>query len=349
MIDPHVHLRDWQQADKETLAHGYEVSRLCGIEDVFDMPNTVPPLTGETEILRRLEDARNAGFESGYHLYAGITEDAVQISRMVFLTRQLKGKVIGLKLFAGHSTGNMGLVSEQQQRNVYQTLASLQYEGVLAVHCEKESLLLPSLEDGKNYASHSQARPVEAEIQSVEDQLAFSKEAGFMGTLHICHLSSPAALLVIEKARKSGRKITCAVTPHHVLLSSKDASNQDLFAKMNPPLRSEEDRSLLFSALLEGRIDWIETDHAPHTLEDKRNGSCGIPGFSGLLLLVKILMDKGCSPERLSLLLGGRVQEVFGLERKGIFIPAYDTLLSLSLQAAKMYVFDPFAELRQIC
>ncbi|AEV30704.1 dihydroorotase-like cyclic amidohydrolase [Sphaerochaeta pleomorpha str. Grapes] len=349
MIDAHVHLRDWGQREKETLAHGFAVAKLCGVEEFFDMPNTVPPLTSEQEILRRLEDAKAAGLKNSYHLYAGLTGDSQQIASMVELTKKLKGQVIGLKLFAGHSTGNMGLVTEQQQRKVYEELAASQYEGVVAVHCEKESLLLPDLEDPTDFSTHSLARPSKAEVQSVADQLEFCRDAGFKGTLHICHLSSPEALDLIEEAKRRGQKVTCAVTPHHVLLSSEVAKDQSLYAKMNPPLRSEAERKQLFSALLSGRIDWIETDHAPHTLQDKRNGACGIPGFSGLLLLVKVLLDNDCSPTLLKLLVGGRVSQVFGLGKKDIFIPAYENLLELSSQAAKMYVFDPFLTVRQKC
>lgn len=349
MIDAHVHLRDWGQREKETLAHGFAVAKMCGIEEFFDMPNTVPPLTSEKEILRRLDDAKAAGLDGSYHLYAGLTDDRQQIASMVSLTRKLKGQVIGLKLFAGHSTGNMGLVAEEQQRRVYEELVASQYEGVVAVHCEKETLLLPELEDPSDFSTHSLARPPKAEVQSVADQLAFSRDAHFKGTLHICHLSSPEALAHIEEAKRMGQKVTCAVTPHHVLLSSENAKDQTLYAKMNPPLRSEAERRELFSALLSGRIDWIETDHAPHTLQDKRNGACGIPGFSGLLLLVKVLVDNGCPASLLKLLLGGRVRQVFGLGEKDIFIPAYESLLELSSQAAKMYVFDPFLSLRQKC
>jgi dihydroorotase len=349
MIDPHVHLRDWGQSGKETLRHGYEVATLCGIEEFFDMPNTDPPLTGEEVIVRRLDDAKKAGLGSSYHLYAGITSDVEQVASMVSMTKKYKGSVIGLKLFAGHSTGNMGLVLEEQQKTVYKTLAFLGYEGVVAVHCEKESCLLPGLEKPGDFSSHSLARPPKAEIESVIDQLAFSAEANFKGTLHICHLSTMKALRHIEQAKLQGRKVTCAVTPHHVLLSSEDAKNHGLFAKMNPPLRCEPERKELFLALLEGRVDWVETDHAPHTLKDKEEGACGIPGFSSLLLLRKILIDKGCPDERLELLFGKKVQEVFGLEKKPVLAPAYEDLLSLSLQAANRYPFDPFSTIRQYC
>jgi dihydroorotase len=347
MIDPHVHLRDWGQKEKETLSHGYEVASLCQVQEVFDMPNTVPPLTDSATVERRLQDARDEGLGSFYHLYAGLTDDPEQIGEVVALCRRYPSSVIGLKLFAGHSTGRMGQVEERQQRSVYRVLSSLGYRGVVAVHCEKESLLRPELEDARDFSSHSLARPVEAEMQSVADQLAFAAEAGFAGTLHVCHLSSPRSLALVEKAREQGRRVTCGVTPHHALLSVEDAKDYGSMAKMNPPLRTREEQEALFSALLAGKIDWIETDHAPHTVLDKQNGSCGIPGFPGLLLLVKALMDNGCPQGRLLSLLGERVRQVFGLEGDPITVPAYGDLERLSAEAAACYGFDPYRNCRK--
>ncbi len=123
----------------------------------------------------------------------------------------------------------------------------------MALHCEKESLLHPELYDPSDFSTHSLARPVEAEVESVSDQLRISQEEGFKGHLHICHLSSIEALHEIEKAKaQGGVRVSCAVTPHHALLSSEEAKDHSLYAKMNPPLRSETERSVLFAALLGG-------------------------------------------------------------------------------------------------
>ncbi|HHT79691.1 MAG TPA: dihydroorotase family protein [Spirochaetales bacterium] len=346
MIDAHVHLRDWGQSEKETLLHGMSVALHSGVDELFDMPNTSPPLTDRASIEKRISDAKRCGLPVRYHLYAGVTSEAKQIEQMVALSREYSREVIGLKMFAGHSTGQMGLIEGETQREVYRTLAALGYEGVIALHCEKESLLLPELEDASDYSSHSLARPVEAEAASVADQIKYSEEAGFKGHLHICHLSSVSSLILVEEARKKGRRISCAATPHHLLLNSENASDHFLYAKMNPPLRSEAEREALFSALLAGRIDWIETDHAPHTLADKEGGASGIPGFSGLLLLVKRLYEVGCPLPLMRSLLGERVQQVFGLEEREVFIPPFDGLDQSSLFSAKAYPFDSFSILR---
>ena len=346
MIDVHVHLRDWEQSNKETLAHGMGVALSCGVDEVFDMPNTNPPLTGRTAILKRFEDAQACNLAVCYHLWAGVTSDRTQLSEMVALHRELFPRVIGLKMFAGHSTGNMGLTEEETQKQVYHTLAHADYQGVLALHCEKESLLRPNLERNEDFSSHSLARPVEAEVASVRDQLRFALEAGFKGHLHICHLSSIETLSVIEDARAAGVRVSCGVTPHHALLSQDDAKDRSLYAKMNPPLRSETERSALFAVLLAGRIDWIETDHAPHTLADKEGGASGIPGFSGMLLLLKALIEAGAQEDLLLDLVGKRALRVFGLSDRVITMPLYDELASRSLEAAKAYPFDSFANFR---
>lgn len=343
MIDAHVHLRDWGQTAKETLSHGMALALRCGIDELFDMPNTVPPLTTRLSVMKRIEDAKACNLALRYHLYVGLTSDPRQIEEAVELSREFPQQVIGMKMFAGHSTGNMGMVEETLQRSVYTQLAHLGYEGVVALHCEKESLLLPALEDPSDFSSHSFARPVEAEVASVADQLQFSLEAGFKGHLHICHLSSVASLALVEEAKKQGRRVSCASTAHHLLLSLEDARDRKLYAKMNPPLRSEEERAQLFAALLAGRIDWIETDHAPHTIADKEQGASGIPGFCGLLLLVKKLYDAACPPDLMQSLLGGRVQQIFSLERRQVSIPSYQELDSLSQLAADAYPFDSFS------
>lgn len=346
MIDPHVHLRDWSQSAKETLQHGFEVALSVGIDEVCDMPNTDPPLTTAKAILRRLEQAKALGLPISYHVWAGVTSDPVQIRTVAQLASEWFPDIIGLKFFAGHSTGNMGLTDEQTQRQVYRSLAEAGYTGLVALHCEKESLLRPDLYSSNDFSTHSLARPEIAETASVEDQLRLSEEEGFAGHLHICHVSCVKTIDLIEKAKRGGRKVSCAVTPHHVLLNNMDAKIRSNYAKVNPPLRSEETRAALFEALLAGRVDWIETDHAPHTIQDKENGASGLPGFSGLLLLVKALKERGMSDKQLATLLGGNFLRIAGREEQDIFIPSLVGLDDLSDLAATFYPYDGFSRLR---
>ncbi len=323
MIDPHVHLRDWNQSDKETLLHGFQVARKAGFSHLFDMPNTNPAITSRDMVIKRLADADVAMKSvSGihYHLYLGLTSDLEQVRSAVNLYNEFFPRVVGLKLFAGNSTGNMGIITEDLQRNIFKTLSSSGYKGVVAVHCEKESLMKPELFESGKWETHSLARPKEAEIKSVRDMIAFAIDSGFEGTLHIAHVSTRKAVELV-KANRGKIKITMGATPHHSLYLALDAKLHDRYLKMNPPLRDKEDRDYIFSSLVDGSIDWVESDHAPHTLEDKVKGASGIPGFQGMLLLANKLREFGVSENQLSSLFGGRAIEVFGIEKEKITVP----------------------------
>ena len=338
MIDPHVHLRDWNEKEKETLVHGMESGYLSDIDTFFDMPNTNPPITNRENALKRIEDGikaeeelRKRGMDVHYHLYLGLTPNKEQISEMVSLYSSLFPRIIGLKLFASHSTGNMGIIDEEEEKNVFQVLADLDYKGVIAVHAEKTSLFTTN-------SSHALSRPSISEIESVRDMIEFATNAGFKGRLHIAHISTKGALELVKKAKEEGKiKITSGATPHHALFNLE---SENKYLKMNPPLREEEDRAYIFSSLLSGDIDWIESDHAPHTLRDKENGKCGIPGFKGTLLLIDKLRECGISEERLEKLLNTNIASTFGLGNSKLSIPT-DTQGREKIIGDR-YPFDPY-------
>ncbi|MFH1316266.1 MAG: dihydroorotase family protein [Candidatus Woesearchaeota archaeon] len=312
MIDPHAHLRDYNQGHKETLKHGLDTAFKAGFDGVFEMPNTDPAITSKDMIIDRINLADKAISELGitiFHgIYAGITIDYEQIKDVVNAYIDLFPRFIGLKMFAGHSVGNMGIVNEEEQKEVYRILTELDYRGVLAVHCEKESLMKSDLWKPENPFSHTLARPPNAEVESVRDQIRFAKEAGFKGTLHIVHVSVPEALELIKKQRIENEKpdnnssvgklkITCGATPHHLMLNDEMMKQDDgLLLKMNPPLRPKQMQKQLLKSLLNGEIDWIETDHAPHTLKEKNESyMSGIPGFPYYPHFIKKLKELGAS------------------------------------------------------
>jgi dihydroorotase len=351
MIDPHVHLRDWGEASKETLRHGLSVAWRAGLDGVFEMPNTDPPLTSRETILRRIEGADRAisglGVPIFHGLYAGITDDPAQIGEVVRLWRELFPRVVGLKMFAGHSTGNMGIVSPEAQAAVYARLTELGFTGVLAVHCEKEQLLrkLPDGSPDWNPArpsSHAKARPPASEVASVNDQVETARRLGFGGTLHIAHISTPFALDLLRGTHSgAGEKrplaVSCGLTPHHALLSTLAMEGPDgMLLKTNPPLRPEPMPSMMLSRLIAGEIDWIETDHAPHTLKDKREGhASGIPGLPFLPRFVHMLKDRGMPRERIEELTHEAVCRTFKVQ-----IP--DRRRAPEEGLAGEYEFDPF-------
>ena len=312
MIDPHVHLRDWNQKEKETVAHGLAEAKRRGFTHVCDMPNTDPPLTDRETVLRRLALADSIE-GIGYHIWMGLTADPRQIEEAVETQRALKPQVVGLKLFLGQSTGHMGICAYEDQRRVFETLTRLGYDGFVAVHAEKEACLKPALYIPGRFETHSLARPPEAEIESVRDALRLIKETGFSGTLHIAHISTAGAVELVKQAQTEGLPVTFGVTPHHALFTSADAAEHDCYLKMNPPLRNESDRAAVYFTLFDGSALWIESDHAPHTRAQKEAGASGIPGFDNMLLLIERLKQDGISPERLYALTYSNAASALGL------------------------------------
>ena len=341
MIDAHVHLRDQGLATKETIAHGLAVAKRCGITRVFDMPNTKPVLTTREAVLDRLSLAGESVKKTrvSYHIHMGLTKDPEQIREAVATHAMLFPLVIGLKMFLGNSTGNMGIVTADEQRQVVKCLTENGYKGVLTVHAEKEALMKNELFIKGKADTHTLARPSEAETEAIKDIISIVKETGFEGTVHIAHISARASVEEVVRAKREGVKIFMGATPHHALLSVEDAKDNP-YLKVNPPLRSEADREFIFQSLLDGTIDSCESDHAPHTLEDKDNGASGLPGFPGMTLLLDRLRKAGASEERLESLFGKSVLHEFALDDEDVLLPR-DTLRRVKASSGE-YPFDPY-------
>jgi dihydroorotase len=332
MMGPHFHLRGWEQRHKDPLEHALIIVDRVGYDWISEMPNTDPALTSRDLVVRRIREAEEIisrlELKVKHSLYVGLTADPRQIEEAFQLYKELFPHVIGFKMFAGQSTGNMGIIKESEQRRVYQMLAGLGYEGVLAVHCEKEAYMNKDLWDPRNPYTHTLARLPIAEVESVRDQIRFAKEAEFKGTLHICHISVPAALELIEEARKDRDikfKITCGLTPHHALLYDEMMKQENgLYLKMNPPLRPIEMQEAMFQAAFDGRISWFESDHAPHTLDEKLGSvldakgkpiyASGIPVSPFIPHFIDILRKRGMDSQMIDNLTHNNIARAYGIK-----------------------------------
>ncbi|MBI3413581.1 MAG: dihydroorotase [Candidatus Aenigmarchaeota archaeon] len=314
-IDPHVHCRDWKQSYKATIKDVVSLAKASGVDIVFDMPNTEPPIISRELVERRLRTAEEYGIKNGYYLYVGVTKDPKQIEEAVDLVTN-HDRVIGMKMYAGRSVGDISVINGKDQAIVYRTLADAGYKGVVAVHCEKEGLFRNGLWDPAKPETWNYARSNAAEVESVRDQIKFAQEAGFKGTVHVCHISTPEAVELVDAARKNIR-ITCGVTPHHLLYSEYDAMKNGLMFKVNPPIRDAKTRDGLMLALRQGKIDWIETDHAPHTADEKLNSPymSGIQSLNLYAALLGRLRTGGFTEKQLDDLTFGNIARVFGKVR----------------------------------
>lgn len=323
-LDPHVHLRDFRESHKETITHGLLVARDAGVDAVFDMPNTNPPITTREMVEARLKIAEDACVpEVFYGVYMGLTADPEQIKRAVETYQALFPRVVGMKLYAGPSVGNLGVTDEDHQLQVYGILAAEGYEGVLAVHAEDERLFHPDQWDPEHPATHSIARPPPAEVISAEYQVMCAQNTGFRGKLHLTHVSVPLTVEVVREAKKRGADVSCGVCPHHLMYDlTRMEQNEGLLWKMNPPLRDAHARETLLTCLLEGKIDWIETDHAPHTLDEKLQPPycSGIPGLPWWPLFDHWLEHNGFSEQERADLTFNNAARRFGIsiERKNM-------------------------------
>ena len=262
-----MHCRDGKQAYKETIGHVFKIADEQGVNKIFDMPNTNPPILFEKDVKARLKLVPKKR-KNDYYLYIGLTADKKQLKEAIKCYNKYR-EVAGFKLYAGKSVGNLAIIKEKEQKEIYKILSDFNYKGVLAVHCEKEKFLKPKLWNPLKPITHSYARPKQAEIESIKDQIKFVRETNFKGILHICHVSCPESVKLIDQARKE-MKITCGVTPHHILWSNEILKKPDgLLYTTNPPLRNNEDVKKLRKYLKDGKIDWIETDHAPHAINEK--------------------------------------------------------------------------------
>ncbi len=317
-IDPHVHCRDWNQSYKATIKSVTELARSQGVVAFIDMPNTDPPITTEELVNRRLETARSEGCLDGYYLYIGATTDPDQIREAVRIFDS-NLKVAGIKMYAGKSVGDLAVTNLEDQRVVYKTLSEVGYKGPLAVHCEKESLFRPNLWDMTKPYTWGAARPREAEIESVKEQIALAREYGFKGKMHVCHISVPESVMLVDSARKD-LQISCGATPHHLTLSSEDMLTvEHLEYKVNPPIRSHADMRAMRRLLKEGKIDVIETDHAPHSPEEKSYNAnkandsymSGIPSLKNYKAFLDGLKKDGFTNEQIDRITYSNVKGIF--------------------------------------
>lgn len=323
VIGVHEHCRGLDRTDpndklaqKATIDEVLKAAAALGLKVICDMPNTDPLLTSEEVLLARIGAAKkSASYGVKYMVWFGLTADPEQIAKAVYLWKKYP-QIVGLKMFAGKSTGNLAIIEYSEQRIVWQTLAQLGYSGAVAVHCEKESLFKPEAFYPDRPWTWVSARPEESETESISDQVKLIKETGFTGHLHVCHVSSYESVEIIDEARKRGAKISCGITPQHLMFSvyllKKLGRTKSLILKCNPPIREEDNRHKLLKYLKDGKIDLVETDHAPHTVKDKTQDYAS--GVMSLLLLPRlyiILRECGFGRQQLNNLLRENALKIF--------------------------------------
>ncbi len=256
--DIHVHCREdvsGQQNYKEDYETASAAAIHGGVTFIADMPNNpVAPTNYE-----RYAEKEKLTAKSKVHvtLYAGIGPGTKPLVRMV-----------PYKAYMGHSVGDLFFNSFDVMED---TLQHYDSENV-SVHCDDQEIL----DMFARARTHERRRPAESEMSAIDFALTLAEKYDL--TLKLCHCSICGGLPKVIAARKKGIKVTCEVTPHHLFFDEEMLTDENrLWLQMNPPLRTRIDRHALIMALRNGVIDYLATDHAPHTIEEKGKGISGVP------------------------------------------------------------------------
>ncbi|MDV2582570.1 dihydroorotase [Alkalibacillus haloalkaliphilus] len=272
-VDLHVHFREPGGEAKETIETGSMAAARGGFTTVCAMPNT-RPVPDKEENLERI----NSLIKDNAHVrvlpYASITTRQLGNELVDFETLMNKGAVAFTDDGVGVQTASKMFEAMQQSAKLNQPIVA---------HCEDNSLIYGGVmhEGIKNKELNLPGIPSVSESIHIARDILLAEATGCH--YHVCHVSTKESVRVIRDAKRAGVNVTAEVTPHHLLLSELDISEDDANYKMNPPLRGEADRQALIEGLLDGTIDCIATDHAPHTREEKENGFMQSPfGIVGL-------------------------------------------------------------------
>ncbi len=317
LIDVHVHLRDEGRAYKEDFISGTQAAAAGGFMTVLDMPNN-QPVTNSVEALKnRMEIAQRRTLVN-VGLYSEFPKNLAELPPICATG------AIGFKLFMGAQVGGLNVDDDQALKD---GLKSAGESGmVVAVHAEDKAQILVN-EQKLKQAKHDGAKDYllahNEQVEGVAVNRLLKASEGSKGHLHFCHVTSKQGLEAIETAKKADKKVTCEVTPNHLMLSSADVSRYGMMAVMAPPLRDRTHQDALLKGLTTGTVDTIGSDHAPHTIEEKSASSVweikvGVPGLETTLPLMLTLVRKNqLSLQQIVALLAEKPAEIFGLTSKG--------------------------------
>ena len=331
-VDVHVHLREPGFSYKETIRTGSLAAARGGYAHVCAMPNLNPiPDSLEALNVQREIIARDAAVH--VHPYGAITrgergEALADMEAMAPYT-------------AGFSDDGRGVQSEAMMREAMGEAKRL--GKIIAAHCEDNSLLRGGYIHDGDYARSHGHRGIcsESEWGQIARDLRLAEETGC--AYHVCHISAKESVDLIRQAKARGVDVTCETGPHYLVFSDQDLQEDGRF-KMNPPIRSREDRAALIEGLLDGTIDMIATDHAPHSAEEKGRGleksAMGVVGLETAFAAVYTHLVKPgiLSMERLMALLNGNAAKRFGF---GTPLEAGQPADLTVFDLDKPYVVDP--------
>ncbi|MBE6986999.1 MAG: dihydroorotase [Ruminococcaceae bacterium] len=307
--DVHVHFREPGFSYKETILSGSLAAARGGYTAVCTMPNLNPVPDSKAHLKEQLDLIRQDGM---IHIYP---YGAITVGQKGEQLSDMKGMAPNVIAF---SDDGRGVQSRELMKEAM--LKAKQLKKLIVAHCEDNSLLNGGYIHDGEYARANSHRGIcsESEWGPIKRDLELVKETGC--AYHICHISTKESVELIRQAKKEGLNVTCETAPHYLLMDDSFLQEDGRF-KMNPPLRSAEDRLALIEGLKDGTIDMIATDHAPHSEEEKSKGldgsAFGIVGIETAfpLLYTYLVKEEIISMETLLKLLVTNPRKRFGIQQ----------------------------------
>lgn len=313
LCDVHVHFREPGFSYKETIASGSAAAAHGGYTAVCTMPN-LDPVPDSAEHLQVQLDAIKRGAAIKVLPYGAITvgEKGERLADM---------EAISDKVCAFSDDGK-GVQNDEMMREAM--TAAKRLGKIIAAHCEDNSLLFGGyIHDGEYAKAHGHRGISSAsEYKQIERDLRLAEETGC--AYHVCHISTKESVELIRQAKAHGVNVTCETAPHYLVLCDDDMQEDGRF-KMNPPLRSREDKEALIEGIKDGTIDMIATDHAPHSAEEKGRGlEKSLMGVVGLetafpVLYTELVTKNIITLDRLVELMSFKPKERFGIDTNNDF------------------------------
>src|SRR5580692_7395804 len=292
-IDVHVHFRDPGYPQKEDFASGTAAAAFGGVTTVFDMPNTLPTVATPEALADKHRIATEKAYVD-YGLYAVLGEDSIQ-----HVGALIEGGIIGFKLYMGNTFGRIPSPSTGAMLEAFEVVAPTGKR--ISLHAETNSIM--ERRESRLRAAgrtepiaHLAARPAVVAVEAVARAAILSEWTG--ARIHVLHISSAAELRPLAEAKARGVEITGETCPHYLLLSETDYEKFGGIVRVNPPVREAPNRQPIWDALMDGTVDIIATDHAPHTREEKTRNDiwtvdCGFPGVETQMPLMLTEVNRG--------------------------------------------------------
>lgn len=313
LCDVHVHFREPGFSYKETIASGSAAAAHGGYTAVCTMPN-LDPVPDSAEHLQVQLDAIERGAAIKVLPYGAITvgEKGEKLADMEAMSDKV----------CAFSDDGKGVQNDEMMREAM--TAAKRLGKIIAAHCEDNSLLFGGYIYDGEYAKMHGHRGISSasEYKQIERDLRLAEETGC--AYHVCHISTKESVELIRQAKARGVNVTCETAPHYLVLCDEDMQEDGRF-KMNPPLRSREDKKTLIEGIKDGTIDMIATDHAPHSAEEKGRGlEKSLMGVVGLetafpVLYTELVMKNIITLDRLVELMSFKPKERFGIDTNNDF------------------------------